>query len=263
MHRTRLSGKVGAALDPCAALQVAFDLADGQERELENGQHLVVRVRPGAERRFLLTGHMDTLPPDDLRSRAIQRLTSDPAIDTAPSFSPDGRQITFESDRGGSQQIYTMNADGTGLNNLTRHKGQDNFAAWAPDGKTIVSTDHSETLRLWDVATGTQIGPQLTAGDRRTMIDLSSDGRQMLEVHGNGQGAVWDVDPESWKRRACALAASGNRQIDAREPHDAVAVDHLARQAFGGNHAIGDVGDDLKALLAQLAPEDVARFVSR
>ena len=41
------------------------------------------------------------------------------------------------------------------------------------------------------------------------MIDLSADGRQLLEVHGNGKGAVWDVDPESWKRRAC----------DAREPH--------------------------------------------
>ena len=34
MHRTRLSGKVGAALDPCAAIQVAFDLAEGQDREI-------------------------------------------------------------------------------------------------------------------------------------------------------------------------------------------------------------------------------------
>jgi len=34
MHRTRLSGKVGAALDPCAAMQVALDLADGQVREV-------------------------------------------------------------------------------------------------------------------------------------------------------------------------------------------------------------------------------------
>ncbi|OIP32557.1 MAG: cyclic beta 1-2 glucan synthetase [Deltaproteobacteria bacterium CG2_30_66_27] len=34
MARARLSGKVGAALDPCAAIQVPFDLADGQEREI-------------------------------------------------------------------------------------------------------------------------------------------------------------------------------------------------------------------------------------
>jgi cellobiose phosphorylase len=34
MTRTRLSGKVGAALDPCAAIQVPFELAAGQEREI-------------------------------------------------------------------------------------------------------------------------------------------------------------------------------------------------------------------------------------
>jgi cyclic beta-1,2-glucan synthetase len=33
LKRARLSGKVGAGLDPCGAVQVAFDLPDGQERE--------------------------------------------------------------------------------------------------------------------------------------------------------------------------------------------------------------------------------------
>jgi cellobiose phosphorylase len=33
MKRTRLAGKTGAGLDPCGAMQVAFDLPDGQERE--------------------------------------------------------------------------------------------------------------------------------------------------------------------------------------------------------------------------------------
>jgi len=34
MTRLRLSGRVGAAMDPCAAIQVSFELADGQEREI-------------------------------------------------------------------------------------------------------------------------------------------------------------------------------------------------------------------------------------
>jgi len=34
LKRSHLSGKVGVGMDPCGALQVAFDLADGQEREI-------------------------------------------------------------------------------------------------------------------------------------------------------------------------------------------------------------------------------------
>jgi cellobiose phosphorylase len=34
LERSRLSGKVGAGLDPCAAIQAQFELADGEEREI-------------------------------------------------------------------------------------------------------------------------------------------------------------------------------------------------------------------------------------
>ncbi|MGZ8252491.1 MAG: GH36-type glycosyl hydrolase domain-containing protein, partial [Methylophilaceae bacterium] len=34
MHRKRLSGRTGAGLDPCAAMQALVELADGQEREI-------------------------------------------------------------------------------------------------------------------------------------------------------------------------------------------------------------------------------------
>jgi TolB protein len=49
----------------------------------------------------------------DLRSRQTTRLTNSAAIDTSPSYSPDGSQIVFESDRGGRQQLYIMGADGS------------------------------------------------------------------------------------------------------------------------------------------------------
>jgi glutamate carboxypeptidase len=47
-----------------AAPVIALDRA-GREIEQANGRHLVLRVRPGAERRLLLTGHMDTVFPPD------------------------------------------------------------------------------------------------------------------------------------------------------------------------------------------------------
>ncbi|GAB5350058.1 hydrolase [Alteriqipengyuania sp. 357] len=39
--------------------------ASGKETAVQNGKHFVLRVRPEAERRFILTGHMDTVFPAD------------------------------------------------------------------------------------------------------------------------------------------------------------------------------------------------------
>ncbi|WP_415641723.1 hydrolase [Sphingomonas antarctica] len=52
-----LPGEV-ALVEP--AMVTAID-REGRENEVVHGRHLVVRVRPGAERRVLLTGHMDTV----------------------------------------------------------------------------------------------------------------------------------------------------------------------------------------------------------
>ncbi len=50
---------------------------------------------------------------------AAIRLTSHPANDTRAAFSPDGAQLVFESDRDGGRNLFVMNADGTGLRQLT------------------------------------------------------------------------------------------------------------------------------------------------
>ncbi len=64
MYRTHLSGKVGAALDPCAAIQVGFDLEEGQQREIvfrlgaasnsDAASRLVLRFRGSAAARDVL-----------------------------------------------------------------------------------------------------------------------------------------------------------------------------------------------------------------
>ena len=49
-------------VDPAAVTAIS---AEGREFEKPHGQHMVLRVRPEAERRFVLTGHMDTVFPVD------------------------------------------------------------------------------------------------------------------------------------------------------------------------------------------------------
>lgn len=65
------------------------------------------------------------------------RVTNDPQADGRPSFTPDGQTIVFHSSRAaGKQQIWSVNADGSNLTQLTRDSV--NFAPTvSPDGQTI------------------------------------------------------------------------------------------------------------------------------
>lgn len=77
----------------------------------------------------------------DLRTRQKRRLTeASDAIDTGPSYSPDGRQIVFESDREGTQQLYVMNADGSGAHRISFGSGRYSTPVWSPRGDYIAFT---------------------------------------------------------------------------------------------------------------------------
>lgn len=51
--------------------------ADGREFEKPHGKHMVLRVRPEAERRLVLTGHMDTVFPVDHSFQQVSRIDAD------------------------------------------------------------------------------------------------------------------------------------------------------------------------------------------
>ena len=67
--------------------------------------------------------------PDGAKQR---RLTRDPAADSFPAWSPDGRKIAFASRRDRNFEIYVMNADGGGQKRLTRNPLDDTVPAWQP-----------------------------------------------------------------------------------------------------------------------------------
>ena len=80
-------------------------------------------------------------------------LTDHPAVDHWGRWSPDGRRIVFASDRDGDwkstsfrrpsevhTQIYSMNADGSGVTRLTDSPTPDFAPHWSPDGLWISFT---------------------------------------------------------------------------------------------------------------------------
>src|SRR5207253_4911001 len=54
-----------------------------------------------------------------------------------PSWSPDGAAIAFISDRDGYEQLYAMNADGSGQRRLLTSHHSDRYPVFAPDGSQI------------------------------------------------------------------------------------------------------------------------------
>ncbi|HKT09553.1 MAG TPA: hypothetical protein VJR24_16755 [Gemmatimonadaceae bacterium] len=68
---------------------------------------------------------------------------------TSPSWSPDARHIVFSGDHGGITDLYLINADGTGLRQLTNDRFGDLQPQWSPDGATIAfATDRGDGADL-------------------------------------------------------------------------------------------------------------------
>lgn len=78
----------------------------------------------------------------DLRPSSTKRLTFDPAIETSPVWSADGKQIVFASSRTYLFQIYLKNANGTEdekLLPIATSDLTDKFPSdWSRDGKHIL-----------------------------------------------------------------------------------------------------------------------------
>lgn len=76
-----------------------------------------------------------------LTAAGLRRLTDDPASDEFPKWSPDGRSVSFSSNRTGRFQIYVMAADGSSLRQITRSEADAIEPGWFPDGRRLAFTE--------------------------------------------------------------------------------------------------------------------------
>ena len=180
---------------------------------------------------FSMLGDIYELPAAGGQAR---RLTSGPAWDIQPRFSPDGKEVAFTSDRGGGNNLWRMKADGSGATQVSKEDFRLlNSPYWTPDGQYIVGRKHFTSGRslgageLWMFHRDGGSGLQLTTrkNDQQDLGEpaVSADGRYvyfsedispggMFQYNRNVHGTIYAIkrlDRETGETETVVAGAGG------------------------------------------------------
>lgn len=132
----------------------------------------------------------------------ITNLTNHPADDSRPSWSPDGNQLAFISDRDGHFGIYTMTADGSNVRFI--YPTQDIFSdlIWAPHGEELAfiergfAMNEQISVTVMSALDGAATTVMTTTIGGYSRLAWSPEGSQLAVSLGNG---VQVMSAETWQ----------------------------------------------------------------
>jgi Tol biopolymer transport system component len=195
----------------------------GLARFSPDGQRIVfVEFRGGTNQDIWVSGADGSNPV---------QLTTNPAIDWAPSWLPDNDTIAFQSDRGGRGRVWTISIRSGQEKLLVDPQQQLGWPSVSPDGKQIVfNSTRSGTTNLWMIPTsggpaeqltfdkemmgfgswsrdGTTLAFEVKHGLDQQIAIMPSSGGPLTELT-SGPGLSW---PFSWSPDGDKIAFSGLR----------------------------------------------------
>ncbi len=84
----------------------------------------------------------------NLTTATTRQLTSEPAFGGAPVWSPDGAEIVYSSQRGGSRTLWSVDPATLQSRAVLTGSGDDDFPDFSPDGQQIIYSNSRERFTL-------------------------------------------------------------------------------------------------------------------
>jgi eukaryotic-like serine/threonine-protein kinase len=150
----------------------------------------------------------------DKSGENLRSLTNDKFRERIPRWSPDGKKIAFHSDRSGKYQIWTINPDGSNLEQITftENVGAQS-AVFSPNGlrlafSELVENKQSPSIldltKKWSEQTPQSL-PPLPDNQSSAVRDWSNDGKKLLFIYFEPDGdengiGVFNFDTNAFER---------------------------------------------------------------
>jgi TolB protein len=127
------------------------------------------------------------------------RMTFNGSIDTSPSWSPNGYEIVFMSDRSGKPMLFIMDRDGANVRRITYDGDYYGSPAWSPKGDRIACSvmDEGNNFSIWTVSPEGKEPRKLTSGGGSNESPTWSPDARHIAFMSTRTGS-----PEIWVMRA-------------------------------------------------------------